>query len=350
MISDIERIYGRLLDRDYPKDLFGSLPSFAPKGDGYISLCPFHEDAHPTFLIYRDRPMFFCFACSARGDWISYLQRKEGMGFYRILDHLKKVSGISTLDYDKTTWNDDLNRTTLFEMCHGFFKTKLWSDEGEHVLNYLYGRGYAMGEVEGMALGFYPGYDRLRQYLVSQGIGEDVIDQYLSPVWKKDVKDQELVIPFRDTSGRLMGFVGRDISLTGPDAYRPLVSMDGLEDTPFLLDRARNREEVVLVEGMFDAMLIDRLETVPAIAIGTSGLNENHILAAMACGVKRFIIALGNGPAQERASADAYTLVRSKGLDAATLTIPGDSKDLDEYIRSTSLHDFRKLLKTAEKV
>ena len=85
MIRDIERIYGTLLTRQYQKKLFQDLEGLQEKGDSLIARCPFHEDEHPTFIIYQDRPEYFCFVCGARGDWLGYLQLKTGMDFFGAL-------------------------------------------------------------------------------------------------------------------------------------------------------------------------------------------------------------------------------------------------------------------------
>ena len=74
MAGAIERMYATLMDRGYVKTLFGYLQDFQERAGGYIARCPFHEDEHPTLIIYRDRPGYFCFVCGARGDWLRFLQ------------------------------------------------------------------------------------------------------------------------------------------------------------------------------------------------------------------------------------------------------------------------------------
>ena len=131
MIRDIERIYGTLLSRQYQKKLFQDLEGLQEKGDSLIARCPFHEDEHPTFIIYPDRPEYFCFVCGARGDWLGYLQLKTGMDFFGALRLLAGEAGIDPVAYDKNAWDDELSRTILLELMAGFFTTSLYSPAGE---------------------------------------------------------------------------------------------------------------------------------------------------------------------------------------------------------------------------
>lgn len=345
MISPIERIYAALLDSRYELELFGSLPGFEQKGGAYIACCPFHEDTLPTLVIYTDRPEYFCFACSCRGDWMGYLQLTQGLSFEDARSLLSAKAGIGAEDYIRTRWEREIERTILLEAASSFFITQLFSSAGEETLHYLYRRGYAMGEVEGSAFGFYPGFGQLRDYLLSQGMEEKLLDGELDRIWNRHAENFSLTIPYRDFCGRLMGLMGRDTTMAGPDAYRRLTDLSPLLGTPFLIYKARGREELIIVEGLLDALLVDQIGIKPAAAIGRSGLTPGQLDAIEACGIRRCILALGSGPEKRQRTLQAAGLIRSRGLEAVVLPIPDEYEDLDRFIRSTDLHDFKKLLK-----
>lgn len=344
MLADIERIYSSLLDKHYPEKLFGDLEGFEKKDKSYIARCPFHEDVHPTLLIYDDRPEYFCFACSARGDWLEYMQRKEGMSFHDALGKLGKESGIHAHDYNKERWDKDLSRSIILEQALGFFNAKLFARPGEDVLHYLYKRGYTMSEVEGTSLGYYPGFVPMRDYLISQGLSHELLDEVLTPLWNKDAEDCGLVIPFRDSSGRLMGLFGRDINRSGQEAYSSFTDMSVLEDVPFLMYKSRRAEELVIVEGLFDALLLDQIAIKPVVAIGKSGLSTGQIDALCECGTRRCIVCLGSSVRQKRATIDAIENISARGLGVSVLPLEDTYSDIDEFIRSNDLNRFRKLL------
>ena len=53
---------------------------------GGKTLCPFHDDHHPSCHIYADH--FYCFVCEAHGDQIDWLREVEGLNFQEALDAL----------------------------------------------------------------------------------------------------------------------------------------------------------------------------------------------------------------------------------------------------------------------
>ncbi|HON38037.1 MAG: CHC2 zinc finger domain-containing protein [Desulfomonilia bacterium] len=345
MIRDIERIYGTLLSRQYQKKLFQDLEGLQEKGDSLIARCPFHEDEHPTFIIYPDRPEYFCFVCGARGDWLGYLQLKTGMDFFGALRLLAGEAGIDPVAYDKNAWDDELSRTILLELMAGFFTTSLYSPAGERELFYLYNRRYAMGEVEGSSFGFYPGYLQTREYLVSQGLTDEFLDKVLDAVWSRDAEEFRLTIPYRDTAGRLMGMIGRDVTKKGPEAYRALTDLSILRDSPFLLYKHRGSEDLLVVEGFLDALLVDRIGLIPVAGVGKSGLSAGQCDTIASYGTRRCILCLGSGRERKDLMLKSADLVESRGMQAAFLPLGDEYEDLDHFIRATELKDFRKLLK-----
>lgn len=347
MRPGIERIYAKLLDQDYQRVIFGDLEDFQRKGNAYIARCPFHEDALPTLVLYGDRPEYFCFACSRRGDWLEFLQKRLGISFAEAFSRLAREARVDAAADEESSWEACLHRSALLEKAMSFFITRLWAEEGASDLAYLYKRGYSMAEVEGMALGSYPGYGQTRDYLLSQGFAGDHLERTLSCVWNTETDSPGLAIPFRDSSGRLMGLLCRDTAAAGAPAYRPLTDLKPLVDTPFLLYRSRGQAQVIVVEGIFDALLLDQVRLKPVMGVGSAGLSDAGIEAAAACGTRHFLLALGNGGRRRLTTLEAIDRIRAKGLGVSVLPIPRRYRDLDAYIRGTCLDHFRGLLKKA---
>ncbi len=349
MAGTMERVYGALLDRRYQDALFGDLKGYQEKGDAAIACCPFHEDLFPTLVVYGDRPEYFCFVCSARGDWLRYLELRKGLGFEEALRLLASEAGINAGGLTEALWRSGLGRSILLEILAGFFATQLFSPSGVDALHYLYRRGYAMGEVEGSSFGFYPGHGATLDYLAAQGIAVEHLEPVLKTIWRADAGDYRLTIPYRDSCGRLMGIIGRQAGGSGPEAYRPLTDLAPLEGVPFLMHRARNRENVIVVDGLLDALLLDRIGLMQAVAVGRGGLSPAQADTIAGCGVRRCVLCFAKSEDREGRTREAEALVRARGMDAAVLPLPEGYADLDHFIRGTDLHDFRKLLRKVRK-
>ena len=347
MNSSIENIYATLMDKEYQRMLFGDLPLFQRKGNGFIARCPFHPDTFPTLLVYGDRPEYFCFACSSRGDWLRYIMKKEGISFHDAVKTLEDASGLSPDAYQEDKWEGDLARTMLLEAAMDLFIMNLWSKPGEDALHYLYDRGYAMGEVKGMTLGFYPGPVHTQQELIRQGFAPELLESIFPLQGIIHPEAQGIVIPYRDVSGRLVEMVHKDIRMQGASSYRFMTRSSPVEDIPFLMYRSRGQHEVLVVQGFFDALLIDQARLKPVIGTGVCGMKPAQIAAAACFGTRHFIMAQGGGEDQYRITHDTVNEIMKSGLMASVLPIPLKYKDLDEYMRMTCLDHFRALLKKA---
>ncbi len=348
MLSSIEKVYATLINREYQQTLFGGLGLFHRKGTGFISCCPFHKDPLPTLLIYGDRPECFCFACSNRGDWIKYLKQAEGLSFHDALGTLERACDISIRDYSEEQWETELFRTKILEFAMDLCITQLWSKQGEEALHYLYNRGYSMSEVEGMSLGYYPGFTKTMQGLLNQGFNQGHLEITLSRLWKINTDSPGLAIPYRDAAGRLMGIIHKDVGTDGSASYRLLTDFSCLYDIPFLMYRSRGQEEVIVVEGFFDALLLDQARLKPVVGIGNAGMKAGQIQTAAFLGTRHFILALGSSEQQVDATRAAISLINELELTASVLPIPTGYKDLDEFIRKNCLDHFKSLLKKAE--
>ncbi|MHC5058768.1 MAG: CHC2 zinc finger domain-containing protein, partial [Planctomycetota bacterium] len=85
-------------------DLVGYLASLGieikPVGAGgeYRGLCPFHADDAPSLQVNRRRGLWHCFGCGAGGDVISFVMKREGVGFREALEILAGPAGLGGPD------------------------------------------------------------------------------------------------------------------------------------------------------------------------------------------------------------------------------------------------------------
>ncbi len=59
-------------------------------GGRSLTLCPFHQDKHPSLTIYPNNS-YFCFVCSAGGDVIDFVRRKENLNFKEAINYLLSI-------------------------------------------------------------------------------------------------------------------------------------------------------------------------------------------------------------------------------------------------------------------
>jgi len=66
-----------------------------PSGARLVGLCPFHDDAVPSFTVYPDTNTYYCFGCGVHGDVITLIEEKESKTFAEALDYLERLAGLN---------------------------------------------------------------------------------------------------------------------------------------------------------------------------------------------------------------------------------------------------------------
>jgi len=52
-----------------------------PAGKRFVSLCPFHNEKTPSFMVYPETNSFHCFGCGEHGDQINLVMKLHGIDF-----------------------------------------------------------------------------------------------------------------------------------------------------------------------------------------------------------------------------------------------------------------------------
>ncbi len=349
MTSTLETIYALLIDAEYQLELFGDLPSFSRRGTGFLACCPFHRDSWPTLIVAGDRPEYFCYACSARGDWLDFLMARYGLDFDQAVERLARAAGCSPAGLvEENAWRAERDRAVMLEAFMEACMAALWSEEGQEALHWLVSRGYATREIRGMGLGFFPGHE---EWAAPSACGISLPTSTGAAMARGNEETLPgVLIPYRDASGRLMGLVCRELSGTGEgmparDPYRAVATWDDMDRTPFLLHRCRGAAETLVVEGFFDTLLVDQVRLIPVVGIGRGGDAVRMLDKAVLFGCRSFTLVPGASREGLARAAETARAMAEGGLDVHVMELPKGYGDLDEFIRKTCLDRFGALLK-----
>jgi DNA primase len=74
------------------EELLGRYLSLQPRGKNLVAQCPFHEDHHPSFVVYPATQSFYCFGCRAHGDAAGFLMRMENLTFPEALKVIREYA------------------------------------------------------------------------------------------------------------------------------------------------------------------------------------------------------------------------------------------------------------------
>lgn len=356
-MADIQEIYSILLSRRYQERLFEALQDKKPAKQGRETLatCPFcHKEEH--FSYSSEKPVWKCWHCQEAGDWLSYLERTRGLAFKEALLYLAQEAGVELdgMGQDKAKYQAYKQRAELLEAAQAIFTNALIEDtvRASPVLKYLLARGYSVDDIVDMELGAYVDRQGLQQELLRLGYSEQEIKA--SGLLSKDFGEYYvLTLLWRDSAGRPIGIVGRsilpeaDIKAFGLDKYRYSTGME--KDKGLIgLTRARGAKELLLVEGVLDALYLSS-KGLAVVAVGGTSLSDTQLRAIQDNGTQELLLCLDSDEAGQKATPTAIQKLRLSKLRAYVVSLPAGYKDADELVRKAGLQPLKDAMARAER-
>ncbi|MFP3855430.1 MAG: DNA primase, partial [Anaerolineales bacterium] len=202
-------------------EIVGESVDLKKSGKNYTGFCPFHPNTRtPAFVVFPDTGTWRCFgACNEGGDVFSFLMKKEGYDFPEALRVLAERAGVElrprTPEQEAEEEERELLRTLLAEAVTFYRHRLTQADDGEQALAYLHGRGLKDETIEAFELGYAPdGWEVITEYFINKGYSrEDLVEAGLASERDSgglyDRFRHRLMIPIRDSRGRIAGFGAR---------------------------------------------------------------------------------------------------------------------------------------------
>jgi DNA primase len=267
-MSAVDEIKDRL-------DIVEVVSSYIPLqkgGRNFKALCPFHAEKTPSFVVFPDTQRWHCFgACGEGGDIFNFVMKQEGWDFRTAVSELARRAGVElrprTPAQEKVEKEADRLRELLAAAAQYYHHLLGHAPQAEEGRAYITRRGLSDETVERFLLGYSPaGWERTRVYLAERGytaeeqLNAGLLVQQEAGASSYDRFRDRLMIPIRDTKGRVIGFGARTLSAEGVPKYlnSPQTALFDKSGTLFGLDMARQsihrQDHAIIVEGYMDVM------------------------------------------------------------------------------------------------
>jgi len=311
------------------------------KGRVFVSLCPFHNDTHPSLQISPDKGIAYCFACRKGGDIFKFYEEIEHVDFKQALHDLAEKTGVKLEERAARPSMPKDEKDRLRE-CLGaaqhFFHEQLKIIPAAR--EYIKKRQVTPGEIEFFGLGFAPDsfsltYDHLlkegysRSEIVAAGLG---VQRELADGRIFDRFRNRLMFPIHDHQGNLVAFGGRAI---GEEDAKYVNSSEGplysksnvLYGLNFAREAIREKNQVIMVEGYFDLLACHKVGCPHAVAVSGTALTEQHVKLLKRY-TDRAVLCLDQDRAGRDAAERSFQLLARESFHVQVVTITG--KDPDE--------------------
>lgn len=346
-----------LIARNPIEDVVGQYVTLKRSGGNLFGLCPFHGEKTASFSVAPDKGIYYCFGCHKGGGVINFIMEIEGLSYP---DAVRSLAGRAGMEVPEdaqyqSRYHQQERLWALHKEAARFFYGQLYGEKGKNALAYAVGRGMTKATLTAFGIGYATdSWDDLILAMREKGFTDEELRQSgLVSVSRKNgniynrFRDR-LMFPIIDVRGNVIGFGGRVMGNSDPDAAKYLNSPETMifnkRKNLFALNYAKKSKlgYLILVEGYMDAIALHQHGFDCAVAsLGTS-LTEEHATLLSRYAEQIYLIYDGD-EAGQRAAQRAIPMLEKAGLRVKVLQMR-DAKDPDEFLKKFGADRFRILL------
>lgn len=358
------RYEDRILDEiqsltDIVEVISGYLP-LKRAGRTFKTLCPFHPEKSPSFIVNPDKQIFHCFGCSAGGNVFSFLMKHENMSFPEAVRELASRVNYKLPEptrQSKEAFSESESLFQIYQWAHEYYAANLKSEKGKAARDYLKKRGFDEESLKDLTLGWaLPEWRGLFEHLIRKGAQDSLLTR--SGLIQRgrdghpyDLFRGRLLFPIHNLQGKVVAFGGRGLAdetpkyLNSPESpiFRKRRELFGLH----LAKRSLAGEDakILIVEGYFDFLKVytSGFRNVAA-TLGTS-LTEDHVRV-----LRRFtqeaVVVYDGDKAGEAASLRGLEVFLEGEMSVKVASLPAGD-DPDTFLEKQGKEAFQQLIDQA---
>lgn len=336
-------------------------------GKDYIGLCPFHQEKSPSFTVSSPKQMYYCFGCGAAGNSIRFLMEYDKSSFSEAVISLAGRYNIP-VETEDPKQNQQFKRDIeerqellrCMEVATQFYQDQLTVTPFASA--YLQKqRGFSPETINEWRLGYAPRGSTLLEYLTKKGVSRQIVET-VGLIIKRDDGSycdrfrHRIMIPIRDSQGRVVGFGGRGAKDDKPKYLNsPETPLFNKSQLLFGLDRAKNaiskKDSVIVTEGYFDVISLHQSGIKNAVGVLGTSLNPDHVkYLTKFSDSKTVILNLDSDEAGIKATNRAINQIKNltyQGIvNLKVLTLPQE-KDADSFLLNRSATEYQELVEQA---
>lgn len=244
------------------------------KGNEFHGLCPLHNEKTPSFTVSPQKGFFYCFGCHAKGDVISFVMQKNGIGFKHAIEMLASKYNITLPEAYPGSKAEDL--THELQCMRELAKAaKADGHANTAAQNYLTARGLGASALKHFHVGFSGALYHQRLKIILNQRESVVYELGLVTKFKKSKFQDRLIFPIQNDKGQVVGFGSRTMT----DGVMPKY-LNSSENKLFKKRtvlyglyqfKQQKAHEVVIVEGYMDVLKMYEKGHINAVAcMGTA--------------------------------------------------------------------------------
>jgi DNA primase len=337
-------------------DIISDYLSLKRAGSVYVSLCPFHNERTPSFVVSQTKNIFKCFGCGISGNAIKFVMEYEKISFSEAVIKIAQKYGI-TVKYVGNDKEKHLKGLYSFTMqITDFYKNQL--KESQIAREYLKKRGIQPQTIIDFEIGYSPeNPERFNKFIQENSISiEDLNKIGLISIYDDKIYDKfsgRIIFPIKDHKGNIVGFGGRAIDknrrpkyLNSPETqvYKKSKILYGLFENSQII---KEKSQVVIVEGYMDLISLYQIGIKNVVATLGTALTKEHTNLLKKY-VKEAIVMFDSDEAGKKAAIRSAEILLSEGI-TVRYAYYTEAKDPDELSKK-GLNAVKEIINNAEDI
>ncbi len=340
-------------------ELAGRYTKLQRRGRNWVGLSPFTDEKTPSFNVLEEKGIFKCFSSGKAGDLITLVRELERLEFVEAIEFIANAFNLPIRYTHGTepTVQRSLRREIeeIQDYAADFYHRTLMGDgeEAAEVRRYWVDeRQFSIELAQDFRVGYAPaGGFQLNKLLIDKGFSTEALRE--CGLFYTNSRDRNpniyrhrfrgrLIVPIRDTQGRIVAFTARVLAQTPQDDPTHKAKYLNSPETVifhksrllFNLDRARHEAEkgtdFLMVEGQLDALRCWSAGLRTAVAPqGTSVTEDQLKLLRRYHG--RVDVVLDGDRAGQTAALRILPLAFAAGIECRFVTLP-ENADPDTFL------------------
>ena len=352
---------GEIKRRDLRDYLFNQGIQLKKNGNGWVALCPLHEETNPSFHVSEKEGIWLwhCFGCNRGGTVIDYVMAKEGLDVKGALERLNESNGSfgRRAIPDARTTNNILHLKLLEQVAKHY--THQFAEDARARDYLAEARGIKDPKLyETFRIGF--SNNTLFKTIPSQGAIVDGLKEVgILTESGREFFEGCVVFPLLDEEARVVSFYGRRINeiATSPSAPRNdnATTIHHPRSTNHLYLRGPHRglfngsalklyPEIILTESVIDSLSVYQAgfkNTIPLYGLG--GLTEDHLAGFKKYNTSKIILLMDGDEAGRNGALRLKERLEDLGTPCRIVNL-SDGEDPNSFLKKHTREELEKIL------
>ncbi|PRY54306.1 DNA primase [Arcticibacter pallidicorallinus] len=357
----------KILEAARIEEVVGDFVHLKKRGTSLIGLCPFHNEATPSFHVSVSKGIFKCFGCGKGGDSTRFIMDHEKASYPEALRYIANKYNIEIEEVIQSPERQeaDQRRESLYVIsarAGKFFQDVMWNtEEGKTIgLGYFRERGFRDDVLKKFELGYSPdSWDAFIETALKEGYKENFIEEAGLAIRndKGRLYDRfraRVLFPIHSFTGRIIGFGGRTLKtdkkvpkyVNSPESeiYHKSDVLYGLY---FAKKAIRDADNCYLVEGYADVLSVHQAGIENVVASSGTSLTSAQV-RLIGRFTKNITILYDGDAAGIKASLRGLDMILEEGLNVRVVLFP-DGHDPDSYVHSLGSAAFKSHIEKNQK-